>query len=286
MHAMSPLAEVFDLRRTGTDRWRTSIPADWFGWSGPHGGAVAAVLTEVAAELAGPGVATLVCDLRFVGRPDGGEFELHATARRVGRSGQAVDVAAMQSGRLVVSATVMLGRVHDDGLGRVQTRAAPDVPAPDACTPIGIPPIVAAGGHFDIRPAGAALPLTGAAEARMIAWVRLRPELPITAAMLMIIADGLAPGIFPLLTAAVPIPTVQLSVHLHAQPATVTPGPLLVDAANVSTHGGWSVDEADIFDTAGRLVAQARQLRRVLAPVTLPGAEPGLSPSHRLGASQ
>lgn len=269
---MSPLADAFGLHRTGADRWRTSIPADWFGWSGPHGGAVAAILTEVATDLADPGSVALSCDLRFVGRPDGGEFELQASARRVGRSGQAVDVAGSQSGRLVVSASVMLGQVRDDGLGRVQTRAAPAVPAPAACAPIGIAPIVAAGAHFDIRPAGAALPLSGATEARMIAWVGLRPELPISAAMLMIIADGLAPGIFPLLTSPVPVPTVQLSVHLHAEPATVTPGPLLVDASNVSTHGGWSVDEADIFDTAGQLIAQARQLRRVLAPIALPGA--------------
>lgn len=267
---MSPLADAFHLHRTDTDRWRTNIPADWFGWSGPHGGAVAAILTEAATELADPGSVALSCDLRFVGRPDGGEFELGASARRVGRSGQAVDVVGSQSGQPVVSASVVLGQVRDDGLGRVQTRTAPAVPAPAACAPIGIAPIVAAGAHFDLRPAGAALPLSGATEARMIAWVRLRPELPVSAAMLMIIADGLAPGIFPLLTSPVPVPTVQLSVHLHAAPATVAPGPLLVDASNVSTHGGWSIDEADIFDTAGQLIAQARQLRRVLAPITPP----------------
>jgi hypothetical protein len=267
MKQLSSLAEVFGLDRTGADRWRTSIPADWFGWSGPHGGAVAAILTQVATDLADPGSTALVCDLRYVGRPYGGEFELRATERRVGRSGQIIDVEGVQSGRVVVSASVVLGQVRDNELGRLQARTAPDVPPLVACDPLGIAPIVAAGVHFDIRPAGGALPLTGGTEARMIAWVGLRPALPVSAAMLMIIADGLAPGIFPLLTSPVPVPTVQLGVHLHAEPAAVAPGPLLVDASNVSTSGGWSIDEADIFDTAGQLVAQARQLRRVLAPV-------------------
>ncbi|MEV6341576.1 hypothetical protein AB0M12_43515 [Nocardia vinacea] len=39
---------------------------------------------------------------------------------------------------------------------------------------------------------------------------------------------------------------------------------VLVRATNVSTGGGWSVDDIDIWDRGGALIASARQTRRVL----------------------
>ena len=77
--------------------------------------------------------------------------------------------------------------------------------------------------------------------------------------------DALPPGIYPLLTAPVPIPTVQLSVHLHADlGAEPVEGFVLVVQRNVSTRAGVSIDETDVWDASGKLLVQARQLRRIL----------------------
>jgi acyl-CoA thioesterase len=267
------LAGMFALEPAGANQWQVDIPPDWSGWSGPHGGALAAIMTEAASETADPGSAVRACDMRFLGKPAIGKCALTATVRRVGRSVQAVDVTALQDREPVASATVVLGPERADQPARLQSRTAPDVPGPDACrsadAPREIQMLVPAGAHFDLRPAGGSLPITSAAEARMIAWISLVPELPISPAALIILADALPPGVFPVLQQPLVVPTVQLSVHFPAQANGFVEGPVLVDVHNVSTAAGWSIDDADIFDIAGTLIAQARQLRRVLGPVGL-----------------
>jgi acyl-CoA thioesterase len=56
------------------------------------------------------------------------------------------------------------------------------------------------------------------------------------------------------------VPTVELTVHVRARPA---PGPLLVALSTRNHAGGHLEEDAEIWDSAGRLVAQSRQLARV-----------------------
>lgn len=51
---------------------------------------------------------------------------------------------------------------------------------------------------------------------------------------------------------------------MHGDLAGLDAAPVLVRAANVSTCDGWSVDDTDIWDRYGVLLATARQTRRVL----------------------
>ncbi len=55
-------------------------------------------------------------------------------------------------------------------------------------------------------------------------------------------------------------PTVELTWHMRAVPA---PGLLRVAARCRHVSGGWFDEEAEVWDSAGRLVAQSRQLARV-----------------------
>jgi hypothetical protein len=84
-----------------------------------------------------------------------------------------------------------------------------------------------------------------------------------------VLLSDLAPGVFPLLTPPVPAPTVELTVHLCAD-LGAAPGaaPVLGSQRNSSTAGNWSVDDASLWDSAGRLIAQARQLRRNIGGIT------------------
>ncbi|WP_306362932.1 acyl-CoA thioesterase II [Nocardia sp. CC227C] len=168
------------------------------------------------------------------------------------------------------------GVAHRDGRGDPSGRSgtgalersnveAIDVPAPERCARFALPPeIVPVGAHLDIRPAAGPLPLTGSSEAWMCAWISLVPELDTDAAALAVLADALPPGIFPMLRAPLAVPTVAMSLYLHTDLAAAPAQPVLVKAANVSTSGGWSVDDVDIRDREGRLLAQSRQTRRVL----------------------
>jgi hypothetical protein len=55
-------------------------------------------------------------------------------------------------------------------------------------------------------------------------------------------------------------PTVELTWYMRAVPA---PGPLRVAARCRHVSGGWFDEEAEVWDSAGHLVAQSRQIARV-----------------------
>jgi hypothetical protein len=87
------------------------------------------------------------------------------------------------------------------------------------------------------------------------------------------LADGRDPDPFSLLLAvdALPptafelglsgwVPTVELTVHVRCRPA---PGPLRVSITTRNLAGGFLEEDAEVWDSADRLVAQSRQLARV-----------------------
>jgi Thioesterase-like superfamily len=55
-------------------------------------------------------------------------------------------------------------------------------------------------------------------------------------------------------------PTVELTTHIRCRPA---PGPLRVSITTRNLAGGFLEEDAEVWDSAGRLVAQSRQLARV-----------------------
>jgi hypothetical protein len=77
--------------------------------------------------------------------------------------------------------------------------------------------------------------------------------------LLAVAVDALPPVVFGL-GALGWAPTVELTWHMRAVPA---PGPLLVASRSRHVSGGWFDGEAEVWDAAGRLVAQGHQLARV-----------------------
>jgi acyl-coenzyme A thioesterase PaaI-like protein len=77
--------------------------------------------------------------------------------------------------------------------------------------------------------------------------------------LLALAVDGLPPVVFGL-GATGWAPTVELTWYMRAVPC---PGPLRVAARCRHVGGGWFDEESEVWDAAGRLVAQSRQLARV-----------------------
>ena len=93
----------------------------------------------------------------------------------------------------------------------------------------------------------------------MRGYFRLREDRDPDAYLLALAVDGLPPVVFGL-GAAGWSPTVELTWHMRAVPA---PGPLRVATRCRHISGGWFDEEAEVWDAAGRLVAQSRQIARV-----------------------
>lgn len=96
---------------------------------------------------------------------------------------------------------------------------------------------------------------TGRAE--IAGWFAFADAAPIDAIGLMLVADAFAPPIFNSGLAMGWVPTVELTVHVRAEPA---PGPLACVFTSRFVQGGVLEEDGEIWDTTGRLVAQSRQL--------------------------
>jgi acyl-coenzyme A thioesterase PaaI-like protein len=90
-------------------------------------------------------------------------------------------------------------------------------------------------------------------------YFRLREDREPDAYLLALAVDGLPPVVFGL-GATGWAPTVELTWHMRAVPS---PGPLRVASRCRHVGAGWFDEEAEVWDAAGQLVAQSRQIARV-----------------------
>ncbi|HEY7142820.1 MAG TPA: thioesterase family protein [Streptosporangiaceae bacterium] len=93
----------------------------------------------------------------------------------------------------------------------------------------------------------------------MRGYFRLREDRDPDAYLLALAVDGLPPVVFGI-GATGWAPTVELTWYMRAVPV---PGPLQVATRSRHVSGGWFDEEAEVWDAAGRLVAQSHQMARV-----------------------
>jgi acyl-coenzyme A thioesterase PaaI-like protein len=102
-------------------------------------------------------------------------------------------------------------------------------------------------------------------EARIRGWFAFADHAPIDAIGLLLVADAFPPAVF---NTQLPIgwaPTVELTVHIRGVPA---PGPLRCSFRSRFVHDGLLDEDGEIWDSAGVLVAQSRQLALVPRPAS------------------
>ncbi|MBQ0828037.1 thioesterase family protein [Streptomyces tagetis] len=93
----------------------------------------------------------------------------------------------------------------------------------------------------------------------MRAWFGLADGRDADPLSLLLAVDALPPTAFELGLSGW-VPTVELTVHVRCRPA---PGPLRVAITTRNLAGGFLEEDAEVWDSADRLVAQSRQLARV-----------------------
>jgi hypothetical protein len=93
----------------------------------------------------------------------------------------------------------------------------------------------------------------------MRAWLGLADGRDADPLALLLAVDALPPTAFELGISGW-VPTIELTVHVRSRPA---PGPLRVSITTRNLAGGFLEEDAEVWDSADRLVAQSRQLARV-----------------------
>jgi hypothetical protein len=146
------------------------------------------------------------------------------------------------------------------------TATPPDLPPPEACLSVDDAPtsfMQQAGllQRLDLRldPAGAGW-MVGRPSKRgtVQGWLRMADGREPDPLLLLLAADALPPVTFDLGLYGW-TPTLELTVHVRGVPA---PGWLGVAHSTRNVAGGLLEEDAEVWDSAGRLVAQSRQLAR------------------------
>ncbi|MGW3091474.1 thioesterase family protein [Streptomyces sp. NPDC001108] len=153
----------------------------------------------------------------------------------------------------------------------VRTEAKPPaIPPLEQCLgandgPAPIPGSSAITGRLDIRLDPATVGWAVGApsgKGEMRGWFGLADGRDADALSLLLTVDALPPTSFELGLKGW-TPTVELTTHVRCRPA---PGPLRVSITTRNLAGGFLEEDAEVWDSADRLVAQSRQLARAPRP--------------------
>lgn len=254
---------------TGRAEYDAELSSGWSIMHALNGGYLLATAGRaLGAALPHPDPFTVTAHYLTPSKP--GPAVIRTETVRAGRtlsSGQASLVQYADDGSEVERIRVLasygdLGALSDD----VRTSAKPPVMPPreeclsssDRPAPFNDSSLL---GRLDVRldPATAGWAIgkpSGMGEMR--GWFSLADGRESDPLSLLLAVDALPPAAFDLgLTGWTP--TVELTAHIRCRPA---PGPLRIALATRNLAGGFLEEDAEVWDSADRLVAQSRQLAR------------------------
>lgn len=241
------------------------IGPEWRSWAGVHGGYLVAQGAAACRDLAG-GFPLRSIHAMFLRPVTATSSTIEVGLVRRGGSTRILAAELTPDDGLGTAVRLQI-LVGDRGAGPFVTGLpSPAVPAADQCDQFSLPvDLVPFGQKVEIRPATDVLPLVGGSLAELTAWMRLElPELTAEERFIVLV-DALPPALYGVLSRPVPIPTVDLTVHLTSAAADADPsGWYLVRITTQAAGGGWSLDASHIWDSEGRLMAEGHQARRVM----------------------
>ncbi|TDD65240.1 thioesterase family protein [Actinomadura rubrisoli] len=259
---MSRFGDATAVKRVGEGRYEAVLDGDFGFAEAVNGGYLMAVLDRAAVD-ASPHAHPVATSANFLRVAKPGRAELIVDSRKTGRTAATSLVTLVQDDRRIVDALVTTGTL--DAATEPSWAGAPPVPAIpslEECTDFtpgsgegGFAEQVdmrfdrATMGWLDGRP-------SGTPEIR--AWFRLRDPYEPDAFALALAVDALPPVVLNL-GAQGWAPTVELTWHMRAVPA---PGWLALHGGGRLLSGGWFDEGVEVWDSAGRLVAQSRQIAR------------------------
>lgn len=254
------------ITQQGGERWTTRLHPAWNIGDNPNGGYAAAATLRALATLAG--------------RPDPVTVTTHYLRPGLAEQEGVIEAALVKQGRRAVNVT---GTLTQDGKERLRVMAAfadladagnsaheltlppASLPAPEQCR------------DRKTLAQGVELPLTSrldiridpelaepgeAGRAEVAGWVRFADGRPPDTLALTLFADAFPPSLFGLLGSVGWVPTLELTVHVRRRPA---PGWIAARFRTSDLNNGMMVEDGELWDETGALVARSRQLALLLA---------------------
>ena len=258
------------VRPLGDDAFAATINAtEWGVPRGPNGGYIAAIVLRAMEHVAAPDRPARSLTLHYLRPPADGEVRIDVRVEREGGSLSSLSARMSQDGRDLVLA---LGAFAGDfPTSADYATDPPQAPAPEEIDVVEphrkLPPIAH---RFAVRPVFGATPFTEAEEAVTGGWLALREPRRLDATLLAMYTDAWLPSPFTTLSAPVPAPTVDLTIHFRNPEAAARVGagdPVLARFRSTTSAGGYFEEDGELWSRDGVLLAQSRQLA-LLFPAT------------------
>jgi acyl-CoA thioesterase len=243
-------------RRQESSTYDADLHPGWAIGGKPNGGYLLAILARAGCDVVAA-THPLAVSAHYLRAPSAGPAEVRTEVIRTGRRVSTSRATLWQGDKPCIDALVTSGELHDDDADWIAA-PPPEMPSPDDCVPAANPRFnVELFEHVEllVDPATAPFP-TPTGEPRVRFWFRLRDGGAPDVLSVLLASDSGPPTVFNLGMYGW-APTVELTVLVRGLPA---PGWLLVESGARLLAGGWFDEEATVWDSTGRLVAQARQL--------------------------
>lgn len=246
------------LTTTGTVR-TPAFAADWRSFTHIQGGLLVGHLLAAAADATGADPRSVTAHL-LGGVEPGRPTRITTSPDRTGATGSVRAELWQDDDLRVVAQVLTLAR---DASPSIEPGPGASPSTPEDGVPFELPTdFVPVGAQTEIRALGPERPLAGGPDPHLEAWVRVREHLePLV--QLGVVADALPPSLFAVRRTPAVMPTAEFTVHVLSEPPAAGSW-LRVDQRTVWHDARVAVDDADLRDTTGALVARVRQTRRLL----------------------
>lgn len=250
---------------------QAELSRDWIIGEAINGGILMALATRAAADaLAGADAHTgpVAFSTTFLKAAQPGPAEVTTEVLRAGRSFSTAEVTISQAGAACVRHTATFADLDANSEPVHRQEQPPQLPPPDQCIPAmraGFAEQIHLLDRLELRldPATAGWAVgQPAGDGEMRAWIRLADGREPDALSLPFFLDAMPPVSFTL-GALGWAPTIAFSGHVRSRPA---PGWLRMRLTTRNVIGGLFEEDAVIWDSRDRVVAQSRQLAGVRMP--------------------
>ena len=262
--------DVIAVRPAGDGAWDGAVADGWSTPRGPLGGYIMAIVLRGMQEAVADDARQLrSLTVHFLRPPQVGPVTVRPVVERAGRTLSSVTARLEQDGKLVALALGAFSAAWESP--SIAHAPMPDVKPPDPERPPARfgddgPPFTE---RLTMQPRFGARPFTGADSGETGGWLALRESRPVDAAALCVLADAWMPAPWPLLTAFMAAPTVDLTLHVRA-PLPLADTELLGRFETRVVRDGFFEEDGELWTPDGTLVAQSRQLG-LLIPMERPG---------------
>jgi acyl-CoA thioesterase len=249
-------ADTAIRQRGDSEVFDADLDPGWAIRGKPNGGYLLAILGRAACQVVDT-AHPLAISGHYLRAPDSGPAEVRTEVIRNGRRASTSRATLWQNDKPCIDALVTSGELHDVQIAW-EAPGPSDMPPPEECPSsdtFKFQPELFTNCEMRVDPDTSPFPMANG-NPHLRFWFRLRDGSAPSVSSLILAVDAGPPTVFHLKQFGW-APTVELTVLLRGLPA---PGWLLCESKTQLIADGWFDEEATVWDSTGRLVAQSRQL--------------------------